>query len=90
MKQEFFSFLWNSDVTHQLKGQSSSHKCVLEQREYTIGRLGNFCMLEQNQSRRIWVLQFSETLVAVLDPSISNEQHRPFFFRFDHNGVPIS
>ena len=43
-----------------------------------------------NQSPRICVLQLSETLFAVLDPSISNEQRRLLHFRLDPNDVPIS
>ena len=37
MKQEFFPFVWNWDVTHQLRRyQIPTSVCVLEWHEYTI------------------------------------------------------
>ena len=88
MKQEFFAFVWNSDVTHKLR------RCQVPKRNSCNAGTSFCCFLrrstEANQSKRIIALQPSEMLFAVLDSSNSNKQRRLFLFRLDHDDVPIS
>ena len=103
MKQEFFPHVSNSDVTHRLRRHHVSLQCVLGQHECTIRYISGILAIPQlrfvasfvknaevNQSPRIVVtLQPSETLFAVLDPSISNEQRRNLMTNFETSASKI-
>ena len=79
MKQEFFPFVWKSDVTHQLR-RYQVPTSVLEWHEYLIRKFGNSfstgtsscCVshkcVEANLSPRVDALWTSETLSAALEP----------------------
>ena len=97
MKQNFFPFVWNSDVTHQLRRHQIHTSVSLKWHEYTIRNFWNSCntgisscrflhkCVEANQCQRIFALRTSEMPSAVLDPSNSNEQRRLFLLRLDHD-----
>ena len=95
MKQEFFPFVWNSDVTHQFRRYQIPTSVTLCGTNVQQRIFGIHAVLEPHVvacftyvlklSPRILALRTSEMRSSVLHPSNSNEQRRLFPFRLDHN-----
>ena len=100
MEQEFFPFVWNSDVIHQLRHYHILTSVSLNGKNvYTKRNFWNSCntrtsscyflykCVEANLSPRIFALRHSEMLSAVWTHRFHG-QRRQFLVHIDHNNVP--